>query len=278
MATGTKPVASGTAQEPSHAVATAGVGGSLALPASVLAELAAAAKEDAAKERPSVSKFSLQSGVLSYGGNPMPENKTEGVILVAAYRNAWYKDRFNKDKIKNPNCFALQEDDKDMAPHENVAEPESDVCSTCSKNEWGSDPNGGRGKACKQSRRLVLLPGSAVDGGAEAVKTAELGVLDLPVTSVKNYSQFVNTLAASAGVPIWATITQIKVVPDAKTQFKVLFQAMRIAPGVDILDALKSRRDEALRIALTPYEALPSEEEEAAAEASRSVGKKPAKF
>ena len=49
MATGTKPTASGTAQEPSHAVATAGVGGSLALPASVLAELAAAAKEDAAK-------------------------------------------------------------------------------------------------------------------------------------------------------------------------------------------------------------------------------------
>jgi hypothetical protein len=59
------------------------------------------------------------------------------------------------------------------------------------------------------------------------------------------------------------------VVPDPKTQFKVLFQAMRIVPSTAVLEAIKTRKEEALRIGLMPYDALPSsevdEEEESAA-------------
>jgi hypothetical protein len=253
----------------------------LSLPQDVLAGLAEIAKDEAAKERPSLSKISLKSGVMSYGGAPMPGNKVEAVILTASYRNAYYAERFDPNNIKNPNCFALAESDDDMAPHDNVAEPEHDTCDGCPKAEWGSDPNGGRGKACKQTRRLVLMPATVIDEGAEKLKSAELAVLDLPVTSVKNYSQFVNTLSASAGVPVWAAVAQISVVPDAKTQFKVLFQAMRIVPSMDVLDAIKLRKEEAVRIGLQPYDETAIKDGEVDQDAmvkSTSTPKKAAKF
>lgn len=260
------------------ALAPVGATTPLALPASVLAGLAEEAKEAAAKERPALSRISLKSGVMSYGGQPMPNNKVEAIILSASFRNTWYAGRYDPNNIKNPNCFSLSLSDENMLPDDNVAEPAHGTCAGCPNNEWGSDPNGGRGKACKQSRRLVIMPANALEEGVDKVKTAELAVMDLPVTSVKNYSQLVNTLSATAGVPTWAAVVQISVVPDAKTQFKVLFQAMRIVPTVELLDAIKTRREEATRIALEPYKETETSEEDPDAGKQASSQKKPSKF
>lgn len=268
-----------TAQAAPTSIQTVAAGATpLALPAGMLAALAEEAKADAAKERPALSKISLKSGVMSYGGTPMPGNKVECIIVAAAFRNAYYVGRYDPNNIVNPNCFALSESDDGMVPHENVTEPESGACKGCEKDEWGSDPNGGRGKACKQGRRLVLIPANALEEGEEKVKAAELAVLDLPVTSVKNYSQFVNTLSVSAGVPAWAAVCQISVVPDAKTQFKVLFQAMRVIPTVELLNAVKLRRNEGLRVALQPYDETATKEGAAAAAAASAQSGKNKKF
>jgi hypothetical protein len=77
--------------------------------------------------------------------------------------------------------------------------------------------------------------------------------MDLPVTSVKNYSNYVNVLAASANVPPYAAVVEISVVPDVKSQWKVLFTPMRIVPSVALLDAIKQRFEMAEKIALEPY-------------------------
>ena len=268
---------------PQTALAAAPGAGGLTLPSELLAQLAEEAKDDAAKERPAISRISLKSGVMSYGGTPMANNEVEAIIVGASFRNTFYAGRYDPNNIKNPNCFALSLDDEDMKPDDNVAEPEHETCKGCPQNEWGSDPNGGRGKACKQSRRLVLIPANALTDAAgnanpEGVKVAELAMMDLPVTSVKNYSQFVNTLAATANVPAWAAVCKIKVVPDAKTQFKVLFQAMRVVPTVDLLNAIKMRRQDATRIALEPYAETETKGEDSGATERATAAKKPAKF
>ena len=272
-------------QEPTHqapheqstAVAAASTGGSLALPTSVLERLAQQAKDEAAKERPSLTKISLRGGILSYAGAPMQGNKFECIVLIAAYRNAYYVGRFDPNNIVNPNCFAIAASDEGMVPHENVAEPEHDTCKGCPQSEWDSAGNNSRGKACKETRRLVLLPATALDDGPDKVKAAELAILDVPVTSVKNYSQFVNTLSVTAGVPAWAAICQVSVVPDPKTQFKVQFQAMRIVPNEQLLAAVEGRREEALRIALQPYDETSTKKGDPDATAA-PVARKPAKF
>ena len=252
--------------------------GALALPEDVLAALAAEAKAAAAQERPAVGRISLKSGVMSYAGAPVPGNKMEAVVLAASFRNVWYAGRYDPNNIVNPNCFALSMSDDGMAPHANVSTPPAKSCAECPNNEWGSDPNGGRGKACKQGRRLILIPGHAVEQGADAVRSAEMAVLDLPVTSVKNYSNYVNVLAATTKMPGYAAVCEISVVPDAKTQFKVQFRAMRVMPTMEHLNAVKARLDGARTLALEPYESSNDEEEEAPAAKPAAPPTRKAKF
>lgn len=253
-------------------------GGALAMPSGVMAALAAEAKEAAAKERPAVGIFSTQSGVLSYSGTPVPGNKVEVVVLAAAFRNVFYAGKFDRNNIVPPNCFSLSEDDKDMAPHENVAEPVHPTCDGCPNDAWGSDPNGGRGKACKQSRRLVMLPADCVDKDEAAIMQAEFAKMDIPVTSVKNYSSFVNVLSATAGVPPYAAVTEISVVPDLKTQFKVVFRPMRVLPTEAALNAVRKRMGAAVALSTEPYEETATAASAAAAAAAAapasSKGKK----
>lgn len=230
--------------------------GAIALPEDLAAELALEAKDAAAKERPSVGRFSLKSGVMSYGGNPIPGNNLDVIIVGGAYRNVFYSGRYDPDNIVNPDCFALADEDDGMEPHENVSSPQHENCAECEKGQWGSDPNGGRGKACKQTRRLIVMPADVLESEdpAAAILASELAIVDVPVTSVKNYANLVNSLAATINLPVWAVVTNLLVVPDARTQFKLNFTAMRPAGDADVLRSLKKRRDEALRIALTPYQ------------------------
>ena len=169
-----------------------------------LAELAAQAKAAAAKERPDLARVSTRAGILAYNGEAIKGNKLQCVIVGMAYENAYYIDEFDADNPKNPACFALTTDDAAMQPHAVVPikfsqldkgpAPAAD-CSGCWAAQWKSDPNGGKGKACKQKRRLLLLPTDALES-PEAVRKAELAVLTMPVMSVKNYSKYVNGLAA----------------------------------------------------------------------------------
>ena len=233
-----------------------------------LAMLAEQAKQAAAVERPSISKVSLKSGVISYGGNPVKDNKLDCIILAATYRNTFYPGRYDPNNIVNPTCFSLAETDEGMVPDGVVTDPINPTCDGCPHREWGSDLNGGRGKACKETRRLVLLPASVLDDAdpIKAIREGELAIMDLPVTSVKNYSQYVNILAASIGLPIWACVTEVSAKPDAKTQFKVLFTGIRAAANTDaLIDALEARRADAIRIGLIGYDSTTSEEEAEAA-------------
>jgi hypothetical protein len=258
-------------------VVEVGNGGALAIPDDVMARLANEAKAAAAAERPAISRISLKSGMMSYGGTPIPNNKLEAIILAASYRNVWYAGRYDPNNIVNPNCFAIGDTDEDMKPHPIVTKPVHPTCSGCPNAEWGSDPGGGRGKACKQTRRLVLMPGHAVEKGPQEILAAEMAVMDIPVTSVKNYSQFVNTLAASANVPGYAAVTEVSTVPDAKTQFKVNFRPMRILPTMELLDAVQKRLEGAKTLSLQPYEETANDDAPEAEPASNKPAKK-AKF
>jgi len=242
-----------------------------------LAALAAQAKEAAASERPSLSKISLKAGVVSYAGQPVKDNRLACIILAASYKNALYKGRYDPNNIVNPNCFALSTTDEGMAPDSVVSKPEHATCEGCPNREWGSDPNGGRGKACKETRRLVLLPASVLDAEdpIKAIKEGELAILDIPVMSVKFYSQYVNILSGSIGLPAWACVTDIFTKPDPKSQFVVQFQGIKAAGGDDILDALEARRNEATRIALIGYDSTVDEDAEPDAPAGKpSAAKK----
>jgi hypothetical protein len=229
----------------------------VALPQSLADELAQAAKDEAALERPSVGKISLRAGQMSFMNQAIPGNKIDVVVLAAGYWNKYYERRYNPNVIVNPTCFAVSaQADAEMEPHENVENPQNDRCATCDKAQWGSagtpqEPS--RGKACKETRRLIVMPVAALES-VDALLKAEFAIVDVPVTSVRNYANYVNTLSAAVKRPMWSVVTALSIVPDAKTQFKLVFTPTSTINDEAIIVAIKSRLESAKRAATVPYD------------------------
>lgn len=223
-------------------------------------ELARQAKEVASLERPSVSIISLKSGVMRWQDQPVPNNQLDVIVVASVFEHRWFKNRFDPDNIETPACFALSSTGRDMAPHEKSPEAQSDVCETCEKFQWNSADNG-KGKACKAVRRLALLPVSSVKDGN--VKTAEMAIISIPVTSVKNWANYANKVAAQYERPPWAVITKIKVGPHSKNQFEVTFETIGMVDDSLLMDMMQ-RNESATETLMSPYE--PSEQAESAPE------------
>jgi len=191
-------------------------------------QLAALAKRATEVERPQGSTIGLKAGQLTYQGTAVPGNKLDCIIISSTHANLYYGGvDYDPDKLSNPVCFAYAELEGDLAPHPESSKPQHETCKGCPQNEFGSATKG-KGKACKNSRHLVLIPASTT---AEDVATAEMAVLKLPVTSVKNYGQYVNKCATLYSRPPLGVITTISTVPDPKSQFKVTFQSGELVDG-----------------------------------------------
>lgn len=188
-------------------------------------ELAKLAKKAVAGEKPSSSTISAKAGVLAYNGTPCAGNKLDCIIIASTHVNLYYEDKWDPNNPKNPVCYAYCEDpdaeDAVFKPHPKSCKPQAEECATCWANQWKSDPSGGKGKACKNSRKLAIIPSGVT---AADIPTAEVATLTLPVTTVnKNWSPYVHKLATLYNRPPLGMITKLGTVPDVHTQFKITF-------------------------------------------------------
>jgi len=202
-------------------------------------ELAKLAVDAQAEETLAGNFISTRGGRLQYGGAEIPGNKLNAVIINYVKENHYYEDRFDADNPASPVCFAFATEDGEMAPHPDSTKPQCATCSACPKNQFGSADQG-KGKACKNIRRLGLITEDALE---EDVSTAEVAVLKIPVTSVKNWSTYVGQVATTMKRPPFAVVTEISIVPDSKTQFKICFKPVAQITDGDALGALMGRRE-----------------------------------
>ena len=213
------------------------------------AELNALTVQTAEVEKPSGNWVSFKGGMLSIGGTPMKGNKVPCVVVHSIFENQWYKERYDPNNPSAPHCYAFAENDDDLKPHTDSAEPQAASCAECPKNVWGSDPGGGKGKACKNVRRIAMI--SQTD--LEDVAKAEPAMAKLPVTSVKNWATYASQIANVLKLPPLGVITEMSVEPDAKTQFQVHFQLVDKVPEA-IIPALLAKRKDTTQMIFAPYE------------------------
>lgn len=231
-------------------------------------ELARQAKLAAAVEESTATGnfFSLKGGILAFNDAPVPNNEMAVVILDGVLENVYYEGKYDPDTPSSPLCFAFGRDEKAMTPHELVFKAgnnQSDKCQGCKHNEWGSADTG-RGKACRNTRRLALIPAGTMEAGRfkawddpEHLEKAAIAYMKLPVTSVKGYAAFVKQVANALSRPPHAVYTKVKVLPDAQTQFKVVFEPLSTIPN-ELLGIVMARNDEASKAIEFPY--IPFEE------------------
>lgn len=225
--------------------------------------------------------FSVKGGILQFDGAPLPGNQAAVVIVDSIIEYTYYEGDYDPDNPQSPAAYAFGRDEETIRWHENsIPEYAGELCKDSDINQWGSAEKG-RGKACKNSRRLALIPAGSYnakgdlemfDDDEEHFRKTPIAFMKLPVTSVKGYSTFVKQVSGALRRPPHGVFTRISVVPDPKTQFKVLFEVLDKIPN-ELMGAVMQRHTEAQSIIEFPYAPI----EEAPAKPARGGRAAPAK-
>lgn len=215
--------------------------------------------------------FNLQGGILSWQDAPIPGNQMPVVILDTIFENVYYEGKYDPDDPQPPMCYAFAREERELRPHSLVVEGKNQMCGTsglcegCEMNEWGS-ADVGRGKACKNTRRLAIIAAGQFDkfdkmelANENHFENTTVGFMKLPITSVKGYASYVKQVANALKRPPHGIFTKVKVIPDPKTQFKVLFEPIQ-SIGDELMGIIMKRREEAMSTIDFPY-SLPEDEE-----------------
>lgn len=226
--------------------------------------------------------FSAKSGILSWQDAPLPNNQMAVVILDSIFETTFYEGKYDPDTPQTPTAFSFGRDEKTMVWHEN-SDPEfaGKLCCESEVCEWGSADTG-RGKAARETRRLAMIPAGNFNAAGkfelnedpEHYASTAMGFMKLPVTSVKGYASFVKQVAGALRRPPFGIVTKVKVIPDPKTQFKVIFEPITSLPD-ELMSAIMQRHEEAKATIDFPY--APFEEQEAPPPRSRAAQKPVAK-
>ncbi len=123
------------------------------------------------------------------------------VVLDWVTANTYFEGVYNPKNIKPPVCWAIGKDVKTVAASKQAPKPQSDLCKDCKQNEWESAPGGGKGKACKNTRRLLVVP-------LNATEDTSPWILSCSPTALKHFDKYVNTLSDTGTHPI-EVITEI---------------------------------------------------------------------
>jgi len=167
---------------------------------------------------------STQGGFFSVGDDKFGK-EMDVVIVAVGSRNLYYgEEKFDRDNIKPPICFAIGIGSEEMAPPKDVKTRElldvqSETCEGCWANAFGTNDRGG--KACGNYRRLAVIPALQESDLTPGALTKNSGaILQIPPSSLKNWRAYLNVLDKA---PTQAIITTITLEDDQKTQFQMHF-------------------------------------------------------
>lgn len=221
----------------------------------ILAKHATAA---AALETPTTQNISVRGGYMTLNGVAVPNSELDCVIIASIFENQYYDPEkpFDPDNLQNPICFSMSLIGEDMVPDAKSIAVQHADCTTCDQMKWKSDPIRKKGKACKEKRKLAILPASQMKAGG--IKKAELAILAIPVTSVKNWSNYVNQLRDEHQRPPFAMLTTIRSRPHPRYQLEVTFELKGFVEE-QFLGEVLDRIAPAQALMMTPYEGQPED-------------------
>lgn len=141
---------------------------------------------------------------------PNGEETTEAwsaIIVDYTAIRKYYPGAYDPNNITPPACFAISRKPKGMVPSPNSPElqnpAENGGCDTCPQNQWGSS---GNGKACKEGRKLAVLPPADAN---EVVADLPMWTLEVSPTAVKPFDGYVNSVAKTFQLPPVGVITDV---------------------------------------------------------------------
>lgn len=168
------------------------------------------------------------------------------IALDFVHVNAWYDQKFDPDNPAPPACFAISEDGKEMAPFPQSPVNQHDVCDGCPQNAWGSAEQG-RGKSCKNQYRVACME---TDGDPEE---AEIAILSLPPTSMRNWTMHVKDVKRKLNRPVFGVVTQFTF--DVEEEWPVLLmETDKVIDDPVVISAIMARIEDVRSALNEPFD------------------------
>lgn len=174
--------------------------------AMLLAELKDLSKTVAA---PSGAKISVKGKVFTLPSGQQMQGPLRAIILDWRNVNMYYEGVYNPNQLVKPTCVAVNKDIDGLAPMGTVSNPQAPSCGECQKNTWGSDPKGGKGKACKNTVQLALV----LDSPGMLTEQSTVYTISVSPTGVSSWANFVNKLKDLHGLLTLQLVSELSFVP-----------------------------------------------------------------
>lgn len=173
---------------------------------------------------------------LTYRGNTL-ETPLAVLVLAWAQDFAYFDSPYKEDDIKPPACAALaRKSINDLTPLKDAPAIQSKLCGDCPMNEFGSDPMGGRGKACANRYRVAILPANDTNHDIAMVRVSPSGYA--------GFETFINRVEQKGAGPVTTWIHAMDFQPGS--DYPVLeFHEQHVIDDGEVLAAVLARVDEA---------------------------------
>jgi len=141
-------------------------------------------------DEPTNKRISTKGGVFTLPGGETNKGPIHSIVVDSVRQNNFYKAAYNPNQSSPPECFAIGHNIDELRPSKNASEPQFDgLCKDCPNNQWGSDPQGGKGKACTNNLNLALLE-------EEFTSDSDLLILRVAPTGLTSWNKHVRSLAS----------------------------------------------------------------------------------
>lgn len=131
-----------------------------------------------------------------------------GVVLDFIAINQWWANAFNKNAYTPSDCVAINRILKNLAPDASSPKKQAEACDGCPRNAWNTGANG-TGKACKNQRRLIVVPKNFFE-----LPKVQPMTLHVSPTGIKHWDAYVRELAKDLGALPVQVVTEITFDPS----------------------------------------------------------------
>ena len=155
---------------------------------------------------PTANKISTKGRTFTMPGGATNAGPLKAVILDFIQVNQYYAGaQWNPNQPTPPVCWAVGRTKEDLIASQAAPQRQSPSCETCPKDQFGS--GNGKGKACKNQYRLIIVPPDATD-------ETQPYTLYVSPSGMTKFSRYVNDLITHQMHPI-EVISLISFDPNA---------------------------------------------------------------